>query len=115
MQVFEGVRVVELAEGVAVPYAGKLFGDFGADVIKVELPEGDVSRGWGPFIEGIAGSERSAPFSFFNRNKRGVSLDLATTWGRKAALALAMSAELVLTDRSFRQLDELGLGIRCPR
>ncbi len=51
----EGLKVVELGQMVSAPYCAKLFADFGADVIKVEPPEGDVARQWGPFPNDILG------------------------------------------------------------
>ncbi|MEM9565120.1 MAG: CoA transferase [Actinomycetota bacterium] len=72
----DGVRVVELAQGIAGPYAGKLLADYGADVIKVEPGGGDVARTLGPFPDGADGDpEQSATFLHLNTNKRSVVLD----------------------------------------
>lgn len=71
-QPLDGLRVVELATGIAGPYAGKLLADFGAEVVKVEPPGGDRSRGWGPFPEGDDGPEQSALFLHLNTNKRSI-------------------------------------------
>lgn len=72
-----GVRVLEVATGVAGPYAGKLFADFGADVIKVEPPTGDEARQWRPFLPGAPAGDDSALFLHLNTNKRSVTLDLS--------------------------------------
>ena len=81
-QPLAGVRVLELATGIAGPYAGKLFGDYGADVIKVEPPDGDVARRWGPFLDGLPDRETSALFLHLNTNKRSITLDLECESGR---------------------------------
>ncbi|HYF08411.1 MAG TPA: CoA transferase, partial [Acetobacteraceae bacterium] len=67
-----GVRVIEIAQNLAGPYAGEILATLGAEVLKIERPEGDDCRGWGPpFIGGAA-----ATFQTVNRNKRSVTLDL---------------------------------------
>jgi len=71
-QPLEGIRVVELAQGIAGPYAGKLFADFGADVVKVEPPGGDRARHAGPFPATGPDPEQSALFLHLNTNKRSV-------------------------------------------
>jgi crotonobetainyl-CoA:carnitine CoA-transferase CaiB-like acyl-CoA transferase len=70
----DGIRVLELAEGVGGPYLGSLLAAAGADVVKVEPPGGDRTRGWTPEL----GEGLSAPFLALNRNKRGACLDLAS-------------------------------------
>lgn len=74
-QPLAGVRVVELATGVAGPYAGKLFADFGADVIKVEPPGGDPSRRWRLDSEEPEDLETGPLFLFCNSNKRSIVAD----------------------------------------
>ncbi|MCP3987908.1 MAG: CoA transferase [Actinomycetia bacterium] len=71
-QPLAGIRVLELAEGIAGPYAGKLLADFGADVIKVEPPDGDRSRRLGPFPTEESDPEQSAMFLHLNTNKRSI-------------------------------------------
>ena len=71
-QPLDGLRVVELAEGIAGPYAGKLLADFGADVVKIEPLRGDRARGLGPFLDDRPDPERSATFLHLNTNKRSV-------------------------------------------
>jgi crotonobetainyl-CoA:carnitine CoA-transferase CaiB-like acyl-CoA transferase len=71
-QPLEGIRVVELAEGIAGPYAGKLLADYGADVVKVEPPAGDRSRHLGPFPAGTRDPETGALYLHLNTNKRSV-------------------------------------------
>lgn len=100
-----GLRVVELANLVAGPSVGKHLGDFGAEVVKVELPgAGDTARAMG----GLIGS-RSAWWLTLARNKRSLTLDLKSERGREALLRLAETADAVV--ESFRPgvLERLGL------
>ena len=72
MQGLEGIRVVEIGQMIAVPWATRLIGDLGADVIKVEPPEGDRSRHRGPF-SGKPDISQSGLFTHLNLNKRSVT------------------------------------------
>ncbi len=68
MGALEGIRVIELGQAVSGPYCAKLFADFGADVIKIESPNGgDIARGWGPFPADQPDPEKSGLFHFQNR------------------------------------------------
>lgn len=87
----QGIRVVEFCQVLAGPFAGCLLADMGADVIKVESPEGDLMRQWPPILDGY-----SQYFASVNRNKRSVVLDLKTDDGRAAARKLALSADILL-------------------
>lgn len=75
MSGLEGVRVLELGGLVSAAYAGKLMADLGADVVKIEPPEGDPARGRGPFPQDDPDPEKSGLFLYLNANKRGVALD----------------------------------------
>jgi len=93
----EGIRVIELGEGVSAPYCAKLFSDFGADVIKVESGDaGDFSRTWGPFPGDAPHPEKGGLFHFLNTNKRSAQLDLETSEGRDAFLDLIRSADVLI-------------------
>jgi crotonobetainyl-CoA:carnitine CoA-transferase CaiB-like acyl-CoA transferase len=87
----QGIRVVEFCQVLAGPFAGCLLADMGADVIKVESPEGDLMRQWPPILDGY-----SQYFASVNRNKRSVVLDLKTDTDRAAARKLALSADILL-------------------
>ena len=76
---------------LAGPFCGALLADMGADVIKVESPEGDLMRAWPPMVEGY-----SQYFASVNRNKRSVALDLKDPLGLEAARALALSVDVVI-------------------
>ena len=91
------VRVLDLSQDIAGPYAACLLGAFGADVIKVEPPgTGDVTRRRGPFANDEPDPDRSAPFLYLNRNKRGVTLDLGTPTGMEIARRLVDVADVVI-------------------
>jgi len=77
----EGIRVVEVGNFMAAPFCAMQLADLGADVVKVENPDGgDLARGNGPFLEG-----ESSPFVRLNRNKRSLALDLKSTRGRTSS------------------------------
>ena len=90
-----GVRVIEFA-GVAGQFCGKLMADLGADVIKVEPPDGDDARRVGPFYEDVVDSDRSLFYWYYNTSKRGVTLDLTSVAGVHAARALVTDADVVI-------------------
>ncbi len=96
MQPLEGVRVLELATGVAGPYAGKLLADFGAELVKVEPPAGDRARAEGPFPDDVADGEGSSLFLHLNTNKRSVVADATSMADRQLVARLAAWADLVL-------------------
>ncbi|HVS15659.1 MAG TPA: CoA transferase [Thermoanaerobaculia bacterium] len=109
-----GVRVVELASdllgGVAVAYAGKLLADFGADVVKVEPPDGDPARREGAFPPEAAGDpERSALFLYLNTSKRSIALDPGAPADRAVLSRLVERADVVLDDRLDGDLGALGV------
>ena len=105
----EGIRVIELGHAVSAPYCAKLFADYGADVIKVEAPAGDVARRWGPFPQDQPHPEKSGLFFFLNTNKRGVSLDVTTPHGRNQLLQLLQHADVFIENHPPRQMREWGL------
>ena len=104
----DGIRVLELGNFMAGPYAGTLLADMGADVVKVESPDGgDYSRALGPFP--APGSD-GAGFLRLNRNKRGIALDLKSPDGAAAFRALAKEADVVIENFRPGTMDGLGLG-----
>ena len=88
----DGLRVLDISEGLAAPFAAKLLGDLGADVIKLEPPSGDSARRRGPFA-GSEDIEASAPFLYANTSKRSVVIDPAN------ADDLALRARLIAASR----------------
>jgi crotonobetainyl-CoA:carnitine CoA-transferase CaiB-like acyl-CoA transferase len=103
--------VLELGEMVAAPYCAKLLGDLGADVIKIEHPDGgDPSRLRGPLLDGKLDPERSGTFLYLNTSKRSFRLDLGNEADRRTFAALAARADVLIEDRSPGQLEALELG-----
>ncbi|MYE47642.1 MAG: CoA transferase [Chloroflexi bacterium] len=103
------LSVLELAQGVAGPFCGKLFADLGADVIKVEPPEGDRSRRHGPFPGDEEHSERSGQFIYLNHNKRSVTLDIHDEASRELLRRLVGHVDVLVIDLPPKQLEELAL------
>jgi crotonobetainyl-CoA:carnitine CoA-transferase CaiB-like acyl-CoA transferase len=104
-----GISVVECGEGVAAAFATKLMADLGADVIKVEPPEGDWTRRYGPFPGNQPDPEKSGLFIYLNANKRGVTLDLATHKDRDALRSLLANADLLVHNIAPSHRDAMGL------
>ena len=104
----DGIRVLELGNFMAGPYAGTLLADMGADVVKVEPPDGgDHSRALGPFP---APGADGAGFLRLNRNKRGIAIDLKAPGGAAAFRALAKGADVIIENFRAGTMDGLGLG-----
>jgi crotonobetainyl-CoA:carnitine CoA-transferase CaiB-like acyl-CoA transferase len=101
------VLVADFSRVLAGPYATMLLADLGADVVKVEHPDGDETRAWGP---PWAADGTSTYFLSVNRNKRSVVLDLRTDEGLTAARALAARADVVVENLRPGAMDRLGLG-----
>ena len=114
VDVFGGVRVVELAQWVFVPAAGALLADWGADVVKVEHPHGgDGYRGL--VLPGSGSSDINYAMEMVNRNKRSIALDLKSPEGRDALLRLIAQADVFLTNFLPSVLQRLGLGVDALR
>ena len=99
-----GIRVIEFGNLIAGPYCAMLLADLGADVVKVEPPSGDLGRAFGPYING-----ESAFFLSANRGKQSVVLDLRTEDGRRKALELASTADVVVNNLRTGAMERLGL------
>ncbi len=95
MQGLEGVRVLELGHLVSAAYATKLIADLGADVVKIEEPQGDRARQRGPFPAGAPHSEKSGLFLALNTNKRGVRLDLRQDQSKEQLQRLLAWADIL--------------------
>jgi crotonobetainyl-CoA:carnitine CoA-transferase CaiB-like acyl-CoA transferase len=112
----QGVRVIDLSRVLGGPYCTQILADYGADVIKVEPPQGDETRGWGPpFNDGL-----SAYFSGANRNKRSIAIDAGSKEGRAIILRLLEEADILVHNFKPGALDKWGLGYhdikdRLPR
>ena len=105
-----GIRVLELGEGVSAPYCAKILANFGAEVIKMESPDGDIARRMGPFPNDEPHSEKSGVFLALNSNKYGVTLDIETNEGADAFRRFASSVDILIEDKPTGWLDEMQLG-----
>ncbi|RGP35459.1 CaiB/BaiF CoA transferase family protein [Pseudotabrizicola alkalilacus] len=104
-----GVKVIELARILAGPWAGQTLADLGADVIKVEAPEGDDTRRWGPpFIE-RDGDRSAAYFHATNRGKRSVICDFRTPEGQDMVRRMVADADVVIENFKVGGLAKYGL------
>ena len=104
-----GVRVLELARILAGPWAGQTLADLGAEVIKVEAPEGDDTRQWGPPFIAREGDRSAAYFHSCNRGKLSVTADFRTEEGRARVLALARDADVLIENFKLGGLAKYGL------
>ena len=104
-----GVRVLELARILAGPWAGQTLADLGADVIKVEAPEGDDTRRWGPPFVDHAGDRSAAYFHSCNRGKKSVIADFTMPEGRDRVMDLARGADVVIENFKLGGLAKYGL------
>jgi crotonobetainyl-CoA:carnitine CoA-transferase CaiB-like acyl-CoA transferase len=105
-----GVRVLDASRVLAGPFCGQILGDLGAEVIKVERPgAGDETRGWGPPFVDVAGGPLSAYYLSCNRNKRGITLDLARPEGIALFRELAAKSDVLLENFRADSAARLGL------
>jgi benzylsuccinate CoA-transferase BbsE subunit len=102
-----GIRVLELADETG-QFCGKLFGDLGADVVKIEPPGGEPYRHIGPFLDDIPHPERSLSFWYYNTSKRSITLDIGTADGCHLFRRLAATADVVLETFRPGRLSALG-------
>ncbi len=101
----EGVRIIDMTTVLMGPYASQMLGDMGADVIKVESPQGDLVRDLGPMRHKHMG----ALFLHVNRSKRAIMLDVKQPEGREALLRLVADADVLLYNIRPQSMDRLGL------
>ncbi len=105
----EGIRVIELARILAGPWAGQTLADLGADVIKVEAPEGDDTRRWGPPFIDNGGELSAAYFHATNRGKRSIICDFRTAEGQETVCRLVADADVVIENFKVGGLAKYGL------
>ena len=105
----DGIRVIELARILAGPWAGQTLADLGADVIKVEAPEGDDTRRWGPPFLDVGGERTAAYFHSANRGKRGITCDFRTPEGQETVRRLVADADVVIENFKVGGLAKYGL------
>lgn len=106
----QGIKVVELARVLAGPWAGQIFADLGAEVVKVESPQGDDTRDWGPpFIENADGTKDAGYFHAANRGKRSVTADYHKPEDLEMVLGLIREADVVIENFKLGGLKKYGL------
>ncbi|WP_323031589.1 CaiB/BaiF CoA-transferase family protein [Brachymonas denitrificans] len=112
-QPLAGIRVLDLSRVLAGPWASQILGDLGADVVKVERPgNGDDTRAWGPpYLQDADGqpTRESAYFLCSNRNKRSITVDMASPAGQQQLQQLAAKADIVLENFKTGGLQQYGL------
>lgn len=105
-QALAGVTVLDLTRVVAGPYAGSILGDFGANVIKIEVPgRGDDARAYGPYRNG-----ESVYYANLNHNKKGITLNFKTEEGKEVFKKLVAKADVVIENYRPGVMEKLGLG-----
>lgn len=105
----EGIKVVELARILAGPWIGQTLADLGADVIKVESPEGDDTRKWGPPYIDDGAEQSAAYYHACNRGKRSIVCDFREETGRETVLKLIEDADVVIENFKLGGLEKYGL------
>ena len=106
MGALDGLRIIDLTRVLGGPYCAQILADHGADVVKLEPPQGDEVRDWGPpFQDGL-----SAYFSGVNRNKRSLGLDLAQAEGREVLMTLLEGADVLMENFKPGTLEKWGIG-----
>ena len=111
MKLLEGIRVLDISTVIAAPFAAGLMADFGAEVIKVEMPDGgDPFRRLGPYHEGQA-----MRFACMGRNKKSITLDLRTEKGKEIFLQLVEKSDVVIENFRTGTLDKWGIGYEAMK
>ena len=105
----DGVKVLDLTHRIAGPWCTKLLADYGADVLKVERPEGDPARGMPPFYHDEIDQDKSLLFLYLNTCKRGITLNLKTLQGRRMFRELLQDVDLLVENFSPRVMASLDL------
>lgn len=111
MFALDDYNVLTLENGISAPLCSRVFGDLGADVVKVERPDvGDVNRHWDGIVNG-----RSAAHAWVDRNKESIELDLKSDEGREVFLELAEQADVVIQNSSPGVVESLGIRYKDVR
>ena len=109
-----GVKVLDLTWHMAGPFCSKLLADYGAEIIKIERPgTGDPARNLSPFLGNEPGLERSGLFFYLNTNKKSITLNLRSEFGRQTVRRLVQEADVLVESFSPGTLRRLGLGPRA--
>ena len=111
----EGIRVIDLTQMLAGPYCTQMLADQGADVIKIEPPQGDSSRKLGPYRADDESRQVGGYFASVNRNKKSIVIDLKAEEGRELLRRLVRTADVVVENYRARVMDRLGLSYESLR
>lgn len=112
-QMLSDVKVLDVSHHISGPFVTKLLADYGADVIKVENPNGgDLARRLGPFPDDIPHSEKSGTFLHLNMNKRGITLDLACKTGQGLFKDLVKDVDILVENFAPGAMEDWGLGYK---
>jgi crotonobetainyl-CoA:carnitine CoA-transferase CaiB-like acyl-CoA transferase len=104
-----GLRVIDLTQALSGPFCTSILADYGADVVKVEPPHGDMIRYVGPFAEDVTERDFGNVFQNANRNKRSIVLDLKSAEGREVLLDLVRDADALVENFSTGVMERFGL------
>ena len=108
MRALEGIKVLDLTRALAGPFCTLMLGDYGADVIKIEIPgTGDDTRHWGPPFIG----DESAYFLSINRNKKSMTLNFKEDEARKIFLKLAAESDVIVENFTPGVMERFGLSL----
>jgi crotonobetainyl-CoA:carnitine CoA-transferase CaiB-like acyl-CoA transferase len=110
-----GIRVVECGQGVAAAFAAKLLALLGADVIKVEPPQGDITRQRGPFFDDVRDPNLSGLFLYLNADKQGVTLDLHDAAGRARLEGMLARADILIHNLAPAERAAMGMDSTAVR
>jgi len=115
-QALTGVKILDLTRMISGPYCTKIFADYGAEVIKVEIPEkGDPARMMGPFLDDEPHPEKCLLFSHLNLNKRGITLNLKNETGKDIFRKMVQASDILVESFSPGVMERLGLGYETLR
>jgi formyl-CoA transferase len=106
----EGLKVIDLSRVLGGPYCTQILADHGADVLKIEPPQGDETRGWGPPFDAHG---TASYFLGLNRNKRGTTMDLTQPAQREALLALLQDADVLVENFKTGTMEKWGIGFEA--
>jgi crotonobetainyl-CoA:carnitine CoA-transferase CaiB-like acyl-CoA transferase len=101
----QGIKVLDFSRVLAGPFAGRMLAELGADVVKIEPPDGDSTRLWGKVVGGISGY-----YTLVNAGKRNISIDLRAEGARELVFALSRKADVVIENFRPDVMDRLGIG-----
>ena len=101
----QGIKVIDLSRVLGGPYCTQILADHGADVLKIEPPHGDETRGWGPPFNAQG---TASYFLGLNRNKRGTTLDLSDPEQRKQLLGMLETADVLVENFKTGSMEKMG-------